>query len=663
MAKSRPKFYAVRAGRIPGVYNTWAECEQQTKGFPGAKHRSFLTREEAQAWYEAPQAGPQPIFETDANVTLAELAMDVSEHYQPAYLKVYDGPAPDATSGVKREREDDSLGGRESKSAKRETQDPSETDPTDPIFVIVDNDGDENLQKTPAGDAKEEHQPPGEPVLSPQQSKILHMIMGGENVFFTGSAGTGKSVLLRAIIKMFREKEKEVDSKIASQGLSELLENLNAPGMVPSRWKLAVTASTGMAGVNVGGSTVHSWAGVGLAKENANDLYHKVQKSKMSRNRWLSTGALIIDEISMIDGDLLDKLDYIGQMIRKDPRPFGGIQCIFTGDFFQLPPVRAMRFAFEAKCWSHLFSPRNIKSLTRVYRQADTKFIDILESMRRGIVTDENMKLLQSLSRVVEYPDGIEPVTLFSLKADVDRTNVSKLNALPGDAVTYEAWDAPGKNAGGYELTQEQAVKQLNNSTIWPEKLPVKIGAQVMLCTNLGDGMLVNGSTGTVVELITIREALVKGYYFPRPKDQGFNLDVPYPVVAFAQPKYVTKKIPERTIIAGMSVECINAIGGVEATRHQVPLMLAWALTIHKSQGQTLERVKVDVGSAFAEGQVYVAISRAVSLETLEIRNLLRHKIKVSPKVVNWAAPLEAAQKEQEMIDEAEEVARSAHEA
>ncbi|TYJ54632.1 hypothetical protein B9479_004666 [Cryptococcus floricola] len=651
MAKSRLKFYA-------------------TKSFPGAKHQSFLTREEAQAWYEAPQAGPQRIFEADANSTLAELAMDVSQYRQPASLKVYDGPAPGAVSGVKREREDDSLGGRELKSAKREPQDPSETDPTDPIFLIVDNDGDEDLQKPSAGDAKEEHRPPGEPVLSPQQSKILHMIMGGENVFFTGSAGTGKSVLLRAIIKMFREKENEVNGKIARQDLSELLGNPTAPGIDTSRWKLAVTASTGMAGVNVGGSTVHSWAGVGLAKENANDLYHKVQKSKMTKNRWLSTGALIIDEskyrptlVSMIDGDLLDKLDYIGQMIRKNPRPFGGIQCIFTGDFFQLPPVRAMRFAFEAKCWSHLFSPRNIKSLTRVYRQADTKFIDILESMRRGIVTDENMNLLQSLSRVVEYPDDIEPVTLFSLKADVERTNVSKLNALPGDAVTYEAWDAPGKNAGGYELSQEQAVKQLNNSTIWPEKLPVKIGAQVMLCTNLGDGMLVNGSTGTVVELITIREALVKGYYFPRPKDQGFNMDVQYPVVAFAQPKYVTKKIPERTIIAGMSVECINAIGGVEATRHQVPLILAWALTIHKSQGQTIERVKVDVGSAFAEGQVYVAISRAVSLETLEIRNLLRHKIKVSPRVINWAAPLEAAQKEQEMIDEAEEIARSAHEA
>ncbi|WVQ73833.1 hypothetical protein IAR50_003414 [Cryptococcus sp. DSM 104548] len=659
MAKSKqPKFYAVRAGRVPGIYETWAECEQQTKAFPACEHQSFKTREEAQAWYEAPRGDP--------NYTLAELARDALKPggALPTFVSFNDPSTGDAAfGGVKRERPvgEGSLDGRKSKSAKLEDK--------TPIFV-VDTDDDEGLEggSEHSGQDLEEHpeeeyQLPGEPVLSPQQSKILDMIMQGENVFFTGSAGTGKSVLLRAIIKMFREKEQQVEAKIASQGLSELLGDPNAPGIDSSRWKLAVTASTGMAGVNVGGSTVHSWAGIGLGKEKANDLYHRVQKSKATRSRWLSTGALIIDEISMIDGDLLDKLDYIGQMIRKNPKPFGGIQCIFTGDFFQLPPVKAMRFAFEAKCWPNLFTPRHIKSLTRVYRQADSKFIEILESMRRGIVTDDNMKLLESLSREVKYPDGIEPVTLFSLKDDVERTNVAKLNALPGEALTYEAWDMPGKNAGGYPLTQEQAVKQLNNSTIWPEKLPVKVGAQVMLCTNLGDGMLVNGSTGTIVELLTIREALVKGYYFPRPKDQGFNMDVKYPVVAFAQPKYVAKKIPERTIIAGMSVECINAIGQVEATRHQVPLMLAWALTIHKSQGQTIERVKVDVGSAFAEGQVYVAISRAVSLETLEIRNLVRHKIKVSPRVIQWAAPLEAAQKEQEMIDEAEEIAMSAHDA
>lgn len=258
---------------------------------------------------------------------------------------------------------------------------------------------------------------------------------------------------------------------------------------------------------NIGGTTIHSWAGIGLGVDNAEKLASKVRSNAQSRKRWRTTAALVIDEskchkhhnillflftdflckkVSMIDAPLLDKLDYIGRIVRNDDRPFGGIQLILTGDFFQLPPVtkgQVPQFAFEAKCWPELFSHKNIKTLTRVFRQRDDRFINMLEAMRRGTVTPDDTVLLQSLNRPVEYPDNIEPVALYPQKRDAESVNNARLDALPGAVTLYDCHDVPGFTAGGFPITKTEAIVKLNKNTIWPQQLSLKEGAQVMLVT------------------------------------------------------------------------------------------------------------------------------------------------------------------------------------
>ncbi|WVN90430.1 uncharacterized protein L203_105666 [Cryptococcus depauperatus CBS 7841] len=521
-------------------------------------------------------------------------------------------------------------------------------------FVSVD--GNESTT-TSASTAEPDQSINNEPVLSPQQSQILSRILEGESFFFTGSAGTGKSVLLRAIIQAFRQKEMEEEllNPVDTEKLTFLKHIKKSRGSVKDqvqRWKLAVTASTGMAGVNIGGSTVHSWAGIGLGKGKEVDLAKSVKTSKHASERWRSTSALVIDEISMIDGDLLDKLDYIGRQLRENDYPFGGIQLIISGDFFQLPPVDKIgtpKFAFEAKVWSKLFSSGNMASLTRVFRQRDNRFVKVLESMRRGIVTQDDIKLLQSLKRPIADANNIQPVGLYPQKQMVESINMKRLSDLSGEERMYTAYDAPGWTVAGSPISQEEATRKLNTNTIWPQHLSLKLGAQVMLVMNMNDGTLVNGSTGIVVDFMTPEKAYNIGALLTGSNTSPY-LDKrhEFPLVRFATSKYACRPKPKVVLVPLMTVDCMTPAGHPEATRHQIPLILAWALTIHKSQGQTIERVRIDLEKTFAEGQAYVAISRAVSLEGLEIHNFSSSHVRVHPKVIEWAKPFEEAQADEE---------------
>jgi ATP-dependent DNA helicase PIF1 len=186
--------------------------------------------------------------------------------------------------------------------------------------------------------------------FSDEQKHVMELVVDkGKSVFFTGSAGTGKSVLLREIIRRLQRKYgKEID-------------------------RVAVTASTGLAACNIGGVTIHSFAGIGLGKEDANTLVKKIRRNPKAKTRWLRTKVLIIDEVSMVDGELFDKLESIARMMRKGGGPFGGIQLIVTGDFFQLPPVpdgsKPARFAFDAGQWNTCMD--HTIALTHVFRQKD----------------------------------------------------------------------------------------------------------------------------------------------------------------------------------------------------------------------------------------------------------------------------------------------------
>ena len=303
--------------------------------------------------------------------------------------------------------------------------------------------------------------------------------------------------------------------------------------------------------------------------------------------------------MSMLDASLLEKLEHIARTIRNSPKPFGGIQVILSGDFYQLPPVPdrlsgiSPRFAFESACWPDLFPFGQMKALTQVYRQRDDSFVKILERMRRGEVSNGDIETLQQCDRPVEYADGIEPVSLYPSKAEVANINAERLAMLTSPVQIYLSHDAAGVNSRAWPLTAEEATNLLDRNTIWAQELKLKVGALVMLVTNMSDGQLVNGSTGIVSDFLTLPEAHQAGVYVPeRAFREGCSDKVNFPVVDFAPPAHLTtggkKAKTIKALIPQMTVTVNNAQGGTEAARTQVPLVLCWGMTIHKAQVRAL---------------------------------------------------------------------------
>lgn len=230
-----------------------------------------------------------------------------------------------------------------------------------------------------------------ETFLSDEQRAVVKAVMDeGKSVFFTGSAGTGKSVLMRAIIAQLRHKYRTEPDRVA------------------------ITASTGLASCILEGQTLHSWAGIGLGKEPAPELVKKIKRNMKSRQRWQRTKVLIIDEISMVDGQLFDKLEQVARTLRNNGRPFGGIQLVFTGDFFQLPPVpdrnTEAKFVFEAVNWETCIQHTIL--LTHVFRQKDEQFATMLNEMRLGKMSYETVREFKSLSRPLDFHDDLEATEL-----------------------------------------------------------------------------------------------------------------------------------------------------------------------------------------------------------------------------------------------------------
>jgi ATP-dependent DNA helicase PIF1 len=345
----------------------------------------------------------------------------------------------------------------------------------------------------------------------------------------------------------------------------------------------------------------------------------------------------------MVDGDLFDKLSAIGRIIRNNGRPWGGIQLIITGDFFQLPPVpdgeakRETKFAFDAATWNT--SIDHTIGLTQVFRQRDPKFARMLNEMRLGEISDETVRAFQALKRPLRFDDGVDMAHLYPTRNQVENSNNSRLNALPGKAFQFDAFD-----------TGDPAIKdKLLSNMMAPKSLVLKKDAQVMLIKNMDDS-LVNGSLGKVIDFADekafemmsandygdpMEDAMAKA----RRKLKGFSRDddigssgLKFPVVQFTATDGTTRIIlcqPE-----DWKVELPN--GEVQAKRSQLPLILAWALSIHKAQGQTLERVTVDLGKIFEKGQAYVALSRATTQEGLQVLNFNKHKVMAHPKVCQF---------------------------
>ncbi len=440
--------------------------------------------------------------------------------------------------------------------------------------------------------------------------------------------GTGKSVLLREIIAALRRKyAREPD-------------------------RIAVTASTGLAACNIGGVTIHSFAGIGLGKEPAEDLVKKIRRNMKSKQRWLRTKVLIMDEVSMVDGDMFDKLEQIARTIRNNGRPFGGIQLVITGDFFQLPPVpehgRQSKFAFDAGTWTT--SIEHTIGLHHVFRQKDPVFAGMLNEMREGRLSSESIMKFRLLERPLPATDdSIEATELFPTRQEVDRANTVRMQQLHGNTFSFDARD------GGTIVNKEQRDRLLQNCMV-PEQVHLKKGAQVMLVKNMDD-TLVNGSLGKVTGFMTEQmfniykedeEAFLEG----GPSEQaiktemaktalGVNTAQVYPVVRFAIADGTTRDLLCKR--EDWKVELPN--GEVQASRSQIPLILAWALSIHKAQGQTLERVRVDLGKVFEKGQAYVALSRATSMAGLQILRFDPKKVIAHEKVRSFYSSLSRVEK------------------
>eukprot|EP00741_Cyanophora_paradoxa_P013401 tig00020685_g12940.t1 len=448
-------------------------------------------------------------------------------------------------------------------------------------------------QQAARGGKRGKREPVFEPELSDEQRYVVEQVLEGRNVFVTGSAGTGKSFLLRRAIDVLRRER----------------------GMQAS---LAITAPTGIAATMLGGCTVHAWAGVGLGKESKETLASRVEGSRRALARWERTLVLVIDEVSMLDGDLFEKLDYIGRTVRRSGsgRPFGGIQLVLVGDFLQLPPVTVgsdvKRFAFETEAWAKA-GMVNIE-LKRVFRQRDADFVAILNELRFGRVSPATAARLAACQR--NDPSGagqaaaaggngngsaakIETTRLFCRKANVEAENTGRLEAIREQAQTYAASDSGS----------EPYKSQLINNCPAPANLVLKKGAQVMLLQNLDQqNGLVNGSRGVVEEFRS-----VNGLHIPHVK--FLNQD-----------------------IRGIEphVWSVELDGVVLAQRKQIPLMLAWSMTIHKSQGMTIDSLEISLKGVFEYGQAYVALSRATSLETLRLLDFDPRCVRAHPRVLQF---------------------------
>jgi ATP-dependent DNA helicase PIF1 len=433
--------------------------------------------------------------------------------------------------------------------------------------------------------------------LTEEQKSVLHYLIRGDNVFLTGGGGVGKSYLLSIIYTEFPALKR-----------SFLKNNSETHIRIP---RIQMCALTGCAALLLGhkAKTLHSWAGIGLGKGTVQELCIKIRRNRKALQQWLCTDLLIIDEVSMMTAELLDKLNGIGKKLRSNQKPFGGIQVLLVGDFYQLPPVykngEETVFAFEGEAWKEGF-PYSME-LTKIQRQKDLTFQTILTEARMGALSKESCTILRSREGLDWKQNKILPTLLFPRRSEVDMINESNLKALVGKRYSYEARLAyDGKMPDRFTEKDEGfilALQHFDSNAAYATRLELMLNAQVMLIANLDPAAgLVNGSRGVVV---------------------GFCSATELPVIEFVNGT-------RRTIgTHSWPIEDYEFV-----SRTQVPLRLAWAYTTHKAQGSSLDTALIDIGSGnFEFGQAYVALARARSLEGLYVYDFDPVAFKAHPKV------------------------------
>jgi ATP-dependent DNA helicase PIF1 len=399
------------------------------------------------------------------------------------------------------------------------------------------------------------------------QARALDILKTGANVFLTGEPGAGKTYVINQYIAW-----------LEVCGLS-----------------VAVTASTGIAATHIGGMTIHSWSGAGARDTLTQYDLDQIVGREATVKRVKKAKVLVIDEISMLDGKLLDMVDVICRTIRQRKDAFGGLQVIFVGDFFQLPPVTRqgdmMRYAFESRAW--LEARPLVCYLTEQHRQEDELLLGLLGSIRRNEIEEDHYTLLNEQTEIAH--EGIEPTRLYTHNADVDAVNATKLSSLTGRARTYAMTGRGSK----------PLLEVLVRNCLSPETLTLKEDAMVMCTKNNFEAGYVNGTLARVVAFDGSVDA--------------------YPIIETFEGKRILMEPTTWDVIED---------GKIRASIEQLPLRLAWAITVHKSQGMSLDAAEVDLSRAFVFGQGYVALSRVRSLAGLKVLGMHPNALQVDPKVV-----------------------------
>lgn len=397
-------------------------------------------------------------------------------------------------------------------------------------------------------------------------------MMSGANVFLTGAPGAGKTYVLNQFVKRAERAGKRV----------------------------AVTASTGIAASHLGGTTIHSWSGLGILDELRPEDLKRLSGSSRLIKRYNNTDILVIDEVSMLHGQRLDMVNELAKILRSNETPFGGLQVVLVGDLFQLPPISrdstVADFVHLSQAWTELNS--QICYLTEQHRQMEQDaLLDLLTAMRSGDVNELHETMLSDrLERAA--PESGTVTRLFSHNVDVDTINYRHLSDIKGPSKTFIMQTKGGR----------AKIEQLAKSVLAPEELELKVGAEVMFVANNFAAGFVNGSRGQVIDF---KDAL--------------------PLVRLANGRMI--KVEPHSW-------SLNEDGRIRAEVAQLPLRLAWAITIHKSQGMSLDGAEIDLSRTFTPGMGYVALSRVRSLDGLHLQGLNNMALVMHPQIHEFDSQL-----------------------
>ncbi len=432
------------------------------------------------------------------------------------------------------------------------------------------------------------------------QEQALKIMKTGVNIYLTGSAGSGKTYLLNQYIKYLEEHD------------------------IP----VAVTASTGIAATHMNGMTIHGWSGIGVRNVMGERELEQLEEKKYLWKRFEKARVLIIDEVSMLHGFQLDMIEKVCKRFKRSNKPFGGLQVILSGDFFQLPPVEKNKkqtseqetldygesketehrsgMVYESEAWK-ILNPA-VCYLTEQHRQEDDILTEILNSIRSNNLEELHYEHLDGC--IDRNLVGIKPTKLYTHNINVDNENKIELQQIEGEERVFNM------TSKGHDMI----VDILKKSCLAYEELRLKVGAEVMCIKNNFDKGYVNGSRGIVVD---------------------FEDDTGLPIV---------KLYNGNRVIISPEVWAIEEDGKIKASLTQIPLRLAWAITIHKSQGMSLDNAEIDLRSSFAYGMGYVALSRVRTLSGIRLIGFNKESLLVNPLVLEHDQELQNESYQNELM-------------